>query len=545
MSAPNKRLRGIRPNVRFRPLTQNVGGAVTNRAERFMTPSQAVSIENMHAESEGSWTARNIGYTNKNSSVYESGATFQGLHWYTLPTGSDMLLGAINSKIISINPSSYAATVVDSTTGFTTSSEVDFQTYGSSVYYCDGTAATPRKYNGTVSAASSGWPAFSTFTTPKYVEEHNGRLVYANLSGNPAQLVMSAEGNGEDFTSTPSVATDPVSIQIGPGDGQAITGMRSVFIPQTNDTFLAVSKERSLYVITGYSALASDSDYFTVVKVNGTYGAVNNKSMVQVGNDLLMLGELPGGGFGIISYTTSLQSGTLQPSILGSDQIKTILNSINRSAAAKTYAVHFPSRREVVFGVPLGASTSVNYWVVYKYPGAQDETPKWSVRTAIIHPCGLVFQDKILFGTSTGYLSQWFASSTYNGTGINYVYEYPYTSFEAEGQHKRIPTAFAHFKTSVNQTVSIQSSWLGGGNNDDKTVSLSLSATSGDSTYGTAVYGSGVYAGSVEKKRQFKVYGNGERVKFKLTGTTTTSGGPEFLGLTTFVEYGGPSHHFN
>ena len=81
--ANSKQLRGIRQNVRFQSLTQNVGGLIKNRADRFLPPSAAVTIENMHATSEGSWTARNIGYSNKNETAYQSGATMTGLIWYT------------------------------------------------------------------------------------------------------------------------------------------------------------------------------------------------------------------------------------------------------------------------------------------------------------------------------------------------------------------------------------------------------------------------------------------------------------------------------
>lgn len=540
----SKRLRGIRQNVRYRPLTQNVTGMVTNRAERFMPASAAVNVENMHAESEGSWTANQIGYTNLNTQ-YESGADFQGLHWYTRPNGTDYLVGAINAKLIEINTSDWTKTNIDTSTGFSTDTNVDFQTYDGYLYSCDGDAATPRRWDGTTATASGGWPAMTTYSNPRYVEEHNGRLVYCRLGdAAPSHVVFSSIGDGEDFPASPSTADDGIALEVGTGDGQQITGMKSVFIPQSNDAYLAVAKERSLYVITGYSALAADADYFQVIRVNNTYGAVNNKSMVQVGNDLLMLGELPGGGFGFISYTTALQNGTLQPSLIGSDYIKPVLARLNRSARDMSYAVHFPSRREVVWGVPLDDSTTVNYWIVYKYPAAQDELPKWSVRTQITHAAGLVYQGQILFGSIDGYLSRWFTTSTYNGTSISWRYEMPYTDFGIEGQYKRIPTAIAHFKSSVNAQATIEPKWLGGGNANQRQAQVNLGDNIGSALYGTAIYGTDRYTGQVEIKRAFKVYGNGERLKYTLSGNTGTSGGPEFLGITQQVEYGGTSHHY-
>lgn len=542
--ASSQRLRGIRQNVRYRALTQNIGGMRENRAERYMSASEAVSIINMHSESEGSWTAHNIGYTNQNETAYQSGADFQGLHWFTEPDGTDHLVGAINGKFTSYNESTFAETELNASAVFSTSTLVDFQTFQGLVFACDG-SANPRTYDGTTEGAAGGWPVDTSYNDPKYMEAHNGRLAFGNIENNPSLVIFSDVGDGETFTTGGSSASDYAAIQVDDGNGQAITGLKSVYIPQTNDTYLLVAKERSLYAITGRSAVASDADVFTVVKVNGSFGCVNNKCMVQVGNDVLMLGELPGGEYGIFSYTTALQNGTLQPTLVGSEKISETLKGISRSAIGNCYAVHLPARREVVFGIPTGGSTTVNKWIIYKYPGSNDETPKWSIRTGITHSCGLVYKDKMYFGTNDGYLSQWFTSPTYDGSPINWEYESPYMALGNEGQFKRIPTVFGHFKSSINSMVTLASSWLGGGNNNGRGVSKPLSSQDGAAVYNVAVYGQARYGSQVERKVVFKTYGNGERVKFTVRGNTTINGGPEFLGLTYFVEYGGTSHTHN
>lgn len=544
MTQRSRRLRGIRPNIRFRGLVRNISGVREDRAERYMSPDEAVEIINMHSEAEGSWTAHNVGYENQNATAYQSGSSFQGLHWYTEPDGTDHLVGAINGKFTEYNESSYAETELNASAVFATDSLVDFQTFQGLVFACDG-SANPRTYDGTSESAAGGWPVDSSYNNPKYLEVHNGRLAFANLQNNTSLVVFSDIGDGESFTTGGGAASNYAAIQIDNGNGQAITGLKSVYIPQTNDTYLLVAKERSLYAITGRSAVVSDADAFAVIKVNDTYGCVNNQSMVQVGNDVIMLGELPGGGFGFISYSTALQNGTLQPVLLGSDRISKTLGGISRSALSKCYGVHLPARREVIFGIPTGGSSTVNKWVVYKYPSAQDEVAKWSVRTGITHPAGLVYKNKVYFGTTNGYLSDWFTSSTYDGTTINWEYEYPYVDLGGEGQHKRIPTVFGHFKASINTSATLSSKWLGGGNNNSRGVSKNLSAQSSAAVYNTAIYGTDRYGAQVERKVPFKTYGNGERVKFTVRGNTTTAGGPEFLGLTYFIEFGGTSHAYN
>lgn len=539
----SKQLRGIRQNVRFRGHTQNIGGMRQNRAERYMPVSEAVSIINMHSESEGSWTAHNIGYTNKNGTAYQSGADMQGLHWYVEPDGTSHLVGAVNGKFTSYNLSTFAETELNASAVFSTSTLVDFQTFQGLVFACDG-SANPRTYDGSSETAAGGWPVDTSYAKPKYMESHNGRLAFGNLENNPSLVVFSDVGDGETFTTGGASASHYAGIQVGNGDGQAITGLKSVYVPQTNDTYLLVAKERSLFAITGRSAVAADADVFTVIKVNGSFGCVNNKSMVQVGNDVLMLGELPGGGFGIFSYTTALQNGTLQPILLGSDKINEAMRGISRNALANCYAVHLPNRREVIFGIPTNGASLVNKWIVYKYPGNQDESPKWSIRTGITHTCGLVYKDVVYFGSNDGFISQWFSSPTYNGAPINWEYETAYTDLGGEGQHKRIPTIFGHFKSSINSMVTLNSRWLGGGNNNNRGVSKPLSAQDDVAVYNIAIYGQNTYGSQTERKVPFKVYGNGERIKFTLRGNTSANGGPEFLGLTYFVEYGGTSHAY-
>ena len=543
-SESSKRLRGIRSNVRFRTMTRNIGGMRENRAERFMSPDEAVSIINMHSESEGSWTAHQIGYTNKNETAYQSGAAFQGLHWFTTPSGTDYLVGAINGKFTSYNDSTFAETELNASAVFNTTANVDFQVFRGIVFASDG-VNNPRTYDGSSETAATGWPVDTSYNKPKYMEVHNGRMAFANLENNPSLVIFSDVGDGESFTTGASNASDYLAVQVNQGDGQAITGIKSVYVPQSNDTFLLVAKERSLFVITGRSAVAIDDDVFTVVQVNGTYGCVNNKSMVQVGNDIIMLGELPGGGYSFFSYSTALQNGTFQPVLIGSDKVNETLKGISRSALDKCYGVHLPARREVVFGIPTGGATTVNKWVVYKYPGSQDELPKWSIRTGITHTTGLVYKDKIYFGTTDGYLSEWFTASTYDGSPIDWEYESPFMDIGSEGQNKRIPTIFGHFKASINANATLTSQWLGGGNNNRRSVSRPLSAQDDAAVYNIAVYGVSRYGVRVERKLPFKVYGNGERVKFTVSGNTTTNGGPEFLGLTYFTEYGGPSHSAN
>src|SRR5690242_6830101 len=92
--------RGIRSNIKPFNLKQNLTGQVENKAETFMLPNEAVSIQNMHAVTEGSWSADKAGYTvlNSGGTAFESGASVDGLAWYVDSANADHLMMAINGK---------------------------------------------------------------------------------------------------------------------------------------------------------------------------------------------------------------------------------------------------------------------------------------------------------------------------------------------------------------------------------------------------------------------------------------------------------------
>ena len=533
-----------RRNLRALKLQSNLAGISQNRDERFLNPSEAQDIVNMHSLKDGTWSADKAGYDHLNGTAVESGAVIDGVHWFTAADGTDYLLVAANGKLKQVNVSTGAVTDADASAGYTAGQPVDFQNFNDLVYTCDGTIATPRKWDGSTGSNAGGWPVSDTvnsFDTPKYVELHQNRTAWSGFSSFPNHIVVSDQNAGETFTQPATTAADSFIAEVSPGDGGVITGMRSIPIPNSNDDALVIFKNRGIYTMYGASAWSGDEDRFRIIRNNPDFGAFNNRCIVHVGSDLLALNE-----YGIISYSSSNTSGTIQPVGISVNRIRDVIDKINPAEKSKCWGIHLKDRREIWWGIPTGSSTQVNEFIVYKYPdpGEPESPPRWSRRTGFTAAHGALYNKTFYIGTYAGFVGHMFNASQYNGSGIAWKYEFPYWDMGDELRFKRILVGKAHFRVRGDQSITMKTQWKGGGNNDLFSQSLQVTTTVAGAVYGTAVYGTDFYGVRDELSESYNVPGNGTRIKHTLSGTTTTSG-PEFLGLSVIREPGGLAGHWN
>jgi len=503
----------------------------------FIQPDAAVQIENMHVDAIGQWSAYKQGYDNFTAQL-ESGARVDSLGWYTDASGTDYLLEAINGKIKNINTSTGAVTS-EISTGFTGGNPVDFETFKGTLYAVE-KSISPQKWAGSGSmSAASGWPVTSgsdSYDKPSLVEAYANRLTFANFNGAtkyPSHIVISDNLAPETFTLGAS-ATDGAVIQVNPGDGQNLVAMRNLYIPNQDTNVLILFKDRSVYSLSG-----TTPSTFVVTRISSKFGALNNRCVVQVGQDLLFLDV-----YNINSLSTATESGTIQPKAIGSERVIDTLATLNLSAKDKAWAIHYPDRREVWFAIPTGSNTEPDTIIVYYY-NQTDQGPvnMWSIRKGTTETCALLLNKTVFTGSSTGYIRKWFNSSKYGSTGISWIYKYPFFNFGTQYQNKRVLECYAWFLLIGSETITFKTEWRGGGNNIQKTISKTISITDGSgSVYGTvtppaAVFGTSVYGGSaILKKIKIPVIGNGEQLQFTVTGTTGSTG-PIFLGLSGLVEY--------
>lgn len=113
------------------------------------------------------------------------------------------------------------------------------------------------------------------------INTFRNRIVVANISGDPARIKLSGEGDGDDWhVETPGASTSPTSIAIsGLEDGKAITGL----LGQYQNAF-EVGRVDDLYALGG-----NDRRDFTLRQISSQIGVKDKRTVREKDNCLIWL----------------------------------------------------------------------------------------------------------------------------------------------------------------------------------------------------------------------------------------------------------------
>ncbi len=523
----------VMPNIKPFALVFNSQGMDQKSGIFYIQPSAALLIQNMHRDTTGVYSAHNQGYTNWSPQL-ESGVKIDSLGTWRDVSGNDYIFADVNGKIYSLDSITGASNGTIATT-LTAGNKAYFSGFQGNLYMTE-KSIEPMKWTGSGSMSAISLFPFTNgseiYDKPALITAFDNRIAYANFNGStlyPSHILLSDTLNAESCTIATTNDTDGFIAQIAPGDGQTITAMRPLYIPSLNIQNLIVYKDFSTYAVVGTTPTT-----FKVVHVNDMVGALNPNCVVQFGSDHIVLDRNT-----IYSLSTANQAGSIIPRDLGSLLVKTTLASLNFSAKDKAWACHLPFRREIWFGIPTGSNTEVDTILVYYYEDPQ-QPGSWSVRTGTNQSCPLMVNTENIFltGDYSGYVNKWFTSSQYGTTGYTFEYQYPWFDFGAKSQIKRVKELYAWFLNAAPQQTYFTSEWRRGGNNIVRSQTIDVGQNT-IATYGSAVFGVDVYGDTPLVVAKLPIPGNGEQFRFTISGQTTLDG-PEFLGLTGLVEYGGP-----
>lgn len=523
----------------------NYEGIDTTKSDFIIQPSSALTILNMHKGSTGSFSAYQQGYTQLTGSLET--AQIDSLLQFTDVNKNKYLLPVTNGKVTQVNSVS-GLRGTDVCTTLVPGNMVSATTLKGSLYFTDN-ATQPQKWNGTGTSSDMGsFPVTNgveVYNFPKMMTNYANRLVSANFNGVsssatpasfPSHLVISDLLAPDSVTLTPiSTVTNGAVIQVAPGDGQDITALKTISLPNDNSSRLLIFKDFSVYLLSG-----DTPETFNIDLVNDSFGCLNPNCVIQVGSDLYFADEN-----GINSLTTAVQSGTLQPKIQNEIKIRDTFQSINLNSKDKAWMTYHKTRNEVWFGIPTGSSTEVDTILVYALPNNDSETPLWSIRKGFPSPprCAIQYGKVFFTGDGAGQVHKWFISSNYNGTPYQYQYLYPYFDFGSIAQNKDITVLNAWFMVVGTETITIKQQWRGGGNSNLKTTVKSVSPKTLQAIYGTvsppaAIYGQSYYGNGVQLVMvQIPTLGNGLQCQLSIEGTSGTTA-PIFLGFNGLVRYG-------
>lgn len=502
----------------------NTGGLNLRYNDVLISDNEAESIINLHPTTLGSWSNRNIGYIRLTETAIESGSAITSAYNYITVTGQSFFMLTAGDKLFSFNAA--AGTTTEITSGLSTGAPMDFITFDGLLIGCNG-EDPPKKWEGNGEVTNlGGWaPEISGLSpgNPSICEVFNNRIVFSGDSNYPSMIYLSEQEDPENFTPSEG-ATSAGAIQVSPGDGQRITGLKNMFLPLTNEEVLVIFKEQSTYLLIG-----TDADNFTLQKLSDEFGAVNSHCAIEVGNELLFLSRE-----GITALSTATSQGNISTGFI-SHKIQRIINQLNTTYLDKSFALHLRNRQEVWWFVPEGSSTTNNQVLVYHY----GDLPGWSIRTGIEARCGLLLNGSLFTGGYTGHVDQQLRGNTYNGDPIPWEYQTPFYSFATPGIRKRIRDVELYIKQVSDVTLSINTSWdldrrIRNAENCELTVPLDSSLA----LYGSAVYNTDYYDDAGSSITQFSPNGSGQFFQMVLTGENQNT--PiEIEGWTVSTIFGG------
>lgn len=178
---------------------------------------------------------------------------------------------------------------------------------------------------------------FSTYT-PKYLEIDQNIMFMSGFSSAPSTVWYSEVG-------APETILPESNFEVRTNDGD------KVYATKVFNNYLLVMKENSFHKLIGNS-----SDNFQLVEISTDYGCISNKTVIQVKQATYWLDkkgilEFNGASFDIISTP-----------------IEGIFKRMNVSAAKdKACAIHYKSRNQMWFAIPIDNSTQNNITIVYDY----------------------------------------------------------------------------------------------------------------------------------------------------------------------------------
>ncbi len=461
----------------------NTGGLNLRYHDTLLADTDAEEIENLHFTSNGAWSSHDVGYRTLNTSPMATGATVTGLVQFKTETVQSHLVAAAGTKLYTISPGD--GTLTQRHTGLTTTTTpMTFVTFQGILIGFNG-QDTPITWDGINDPVSlNGWsPAITGLSVgkPSFGAVYANRLVVAGDSDNPSMLYISELENPERFTPE-SIPTDASAgaIQVSPGDGQHITGLKTLYLPLENQEVLLVFKEFSTYMLTGTTA-----SEFTISQISSEFDAVNHNSIVLVGNDVMFLSAE-----GITSLSTATLQGNLTTQFV-SRNLQPQINRLNSYQLHHSVAIHLRHRNEVWWCVPDGGNTQNQRILVMNYG---ENKPIWSRRSGITAASAVVLNNTLYTGTYTGFLQQQLVGSNYDGDPIDWTYRTPFYDFGAPRQRKRIREVELYLKQLTQATLTVTSAWdIRRNTAAQETRQLATTPDVGSALFGTATYGSDTY----------------------------------------------------
>lgn len=487
------------------------GGLNTSSSPTSLEDNESSDCQNIDFDKFGAFKKRG-GYTAINTDAYNSGATWNGLHWFEKSDGNSYLLGVCGNKLVSATSLTQAANPFTDRTGALTltagnNNSVSWATHLDTVIGTNGVNPV-FKCVGSSNGAALSVP--TGLTTAKFVCVFKGYTILANVT------VSGTTHKSRIYWSTiDTIETwdDADYRDLGLNDGQEITGIYVL------GESLIVFKDRYIWI----GSFTGDSDIpFVFTRARSHVGCAAGSSIQESDNGLLFRSW---DGYYYFDGNNSFKL---------SDKVSTTLESFSTSRIENIKSIYYMTKNMYISSETLSGGTTHDRNMTYNtYNNA------WSLYKGItancFARCYVSGQEKIVFGDYAGFIYLLDQGSTdYPANVATAIDAYYYSKWFDYGDmvSRKCAPNMAIYYQFESSTLTFAYSY------DFEAAdqySQSFSLTGGAALYGTAIYGTDTYAGAGGNVKFRNTTGQGRVVRY---GFKNSAAGESF----TINGYGAVVH---
>lgn len=492
------------------------GGLNSTSSPTSLEDNESSDLQNIDFDITGQFHKRG-GYTQLNTTAFNSGAAWNSLYWFEKSDGTKYLLGTCGSKLgVSTTLSQTATPFTDRTGALTfTAGNNNYQSYATMLDTVLGTNGVDLPWqcvgssNAVVIAGIAGGGTAPTLTTAKFVEVFSNYTFLANVTSSATY-----QGSRIHWSAIDSISTWSASDfrDVNKADGQVITGLKKL------GSSLVIFKRHSIWV----ANFTGDSDIpFTFTPTRSTVGAVSGYSIQEVQNGLVFLAD---DGFYYFDGNNSFKI---------SQRIRTTLETFNVNRYPQACSVYDnTNNRFIVSFTDSGASTHTKQITWDSLNNAFSVLKGLNANCfARVYNSGV---EQIFFGDYSGFVYQMDNGANDNPSGVATAIDaYYYTKWFDFGDmlsKKAVPQVSIYYEFNTGTLTFAYSYDFE--TTDQYTQTFSTSA--GASLYGTAVYDTDTYAGSGGTVAPRHLTGRGKVIRFKFANSNLS----EMMAIDGFSAFG-------
>lgn len=473
------------------------GGLNSTSSPTSLEDNESSDLQNIDFDVTGQFHKRG-GYTQLNTTAFNSGATFNGLYWFEKSDGTKYLLGTAGSKLgVATNLTQAATPFTDRTGALTfTAGNNNQQSFAIMLDTVLGTNGVDLPWqcvgsaNAVVIAGIAGGGTAPTITTAKYTEVFSNYAFLANVTSSGTY-----QGSRVCWSDIDSISSWQATSfrDVNKADGQVITGLKKL------GPSLVIFKRHSIWV----AQFTGDTDIpFVFSQTPSTVGAVSGYSIQEVQNGLVFLAD---DGFYYFDGNNSYKI---------SQRIRATLETFNMSRFPQCCSVYDNTNNRYISSFSISAASTHSKQMTW-----DSFNNAFSVLKGINANCfARVYNsgtEQIFFGDYSGFVYQMDNGSNDNPSGVATAIDaYYYTKWFDYGDmvsKKAVPQVSIYYEFA-NGTLTFAYSY-DFETSDSYTQTFSMSA--GASLYGTAIYDTGTYAGSGGTVSPRHLTGRGKVIRFK------------------------------